>query len=118
MLKKNALMVVMVAVVGTSLLAGLGGAPKPAAAASNMVPNYEVKLLLNPSAVLGSDFKLTSSVKSAFGMPDSVTKMNVQFLDTPRTFITMDGVQGFVRQREKTTLSLPTKSAMQLLATI
>ncbi|NOU89991.1 hypothetical protein GC102_30165 [Paenibacillus sp. LMG 31460] len=82
MLKKNAMMVVLVAVVGTSLLAGLGGAPKPAAAASNMVPNYEVKLLLNPSAVLGSDFKLTSSVKSAFGMPDSVTKMNVQFLDT------------------------------------
>ena len=46
MLKKNALMVVLVAVVGTSLLAGLGGAPMPAAAASNMVPNYEVKLLL------------------------------------------------------------------------
>ncbi|MDQ0878368.1 hypothetical protein QFZ77_007027 [Paenibacillus sp. V4I3] len=82
MLKKNALMVVLVAVVGTSLLVGLGGAPQPAAAASNMIPNYEVKLLLNPSAVLGSDFKLTSSVKSAFGMPDSVTKMNVQFLDT------------------------------------
>ncbi|KAK0735156.1 hypothetical protein B0T26DRAFT_737580 [Lasiosphaeria miniovina] len=46
-----------------------------------MVPDYEVKLLLNPTAVLGSDNKLTSAVRSAFGMPTSVTKMNVQFLD-------------------------------------
>ena len=61
MLKKNALMVVLVAVVGTSLLAGLGGAPMPAAAASNMVPNYEVKLLLNPSAVLGSILNLQAA---------------------------------------------------------
>ena len=51
-------------------------------------------------------------------MPDSVTKMNVEFLDTNAKDIYNNGVQGFVKQREKTTSSLPTKSAMQLLATI
>lgn len=52
-----------------------------ASAAGNMVPNYEVKLLMNPTVVLGSDFKLKSEVLSAFAMPTTVTKMNVQFLD-------------------------------------
>ncbi|KAF2418774.1 hypothetical protein EJ08DRAFT_49793 [Tothia fuscella] len=50
--------------------------------AANMMPDYEVKLLMNPSVVLGSDFKLTPTVLSTFAMPTSVTKMNVQFLDT------------------------------------
>jgi hypothetical protein len=57
-------------------------APAPVQAASNMVPDYEVKLLMQPSAVLGSDGKLTSTVRTAFGMPSTVTKMNIQFLDT------------------------------------
>ncbi|OBT83332.1 hypothetical protein VE02_08694 [Pseudogymnoascus sp. 03VT05] len=52
-----------------------------ASAAGNMVPNYEVKLLMNPTVVLGSDFKLKSEVLSAFAMPTTVTKINVQFLD-------------------------------------
>ena len=51
-------------------------------AASNMVPDYEVKLLLDPAKVLGSDHKLTPTVLSTFAMPTTVTKMNVQFLDT------------------------------------
>lgn len=51
---------------------------------SNMAPpNYEVKLLMDPAKVLGPDFKLTSAVLAEFSMPKSVTKMNVQFLDTP-----------------------------------
>lgn len=53
-----------------------------AQAASNMVPDYEVKILLNPTAVLGSDNKLKATVLSTFSMPTTVTKMNVQFLDT------------------------------------
>jgi hypothetical protein len=53
-----------------------------ARAASNLTPDYEVKLLMDPSKVLGPDFKLTSTVLSTFSMPTSVTKMNVQFLDT------------------------------------
>src|SRR6187549_3365230 len=48
----------------------------------NMVPDYEIKLLLDPTVVLGSDHKLKSTVLSAFSMPTSVTKMNVQFLDS------------------------------------
>ncbi|OCT16664.1 hypothetical protein A8709_08300 [Paenibacillus pectinilyticus] len=100
MLKKNVMTVMMVAVVGTSLLTGTFGAPKSASAASNMVPNYEVKLLLNPSVVLGSDFKLTSSVKAAFGMPDTVTKMNVQFLDTNAEDIYNNGWSPRIRKTE------------------
>lgn len=53
-----------------------------AQAASNLVPDYEVKLLMNPSVVLGTDNKLKPTVLSTFAMPTSVTKMNVQFLDT------------------------------------
>ncbi len=56
-------------------------APSVAGAAANMTPDYEVKLLLSPSATLGSDHKLTSAVRTEFGMPTTVTKMNVQFLD-------------------------------------
>jgi len=64
------------------LLAIAVAAASLAQAASNMVPDYEVKLLMNPSVVLGTDNKLTSTVLSTFSMPTSVTKMNVQFLDT------------------------------------
>ncbi|MDO9353664.1 MAG: hypothetical protein Q7T55_08210, partial [Solirubrobacteraceae bacterium] len=68
-----------------ALVATLVGAaltlPTAAGAAANMTPDYEVKLLLNPAATLGSDHKLTSAVRTQFGMPTTVTKMNVQFLD-------------------------------------
>ena len=64
------------ALIGAALLA-----PAGAGAAANMTPDYEVKLLLNPATTLGSDHKLTSAVRTQFGMPTTVTKMNVQFLD-------------------------------------
>ncbi|MFZ2999861.1 MAG: hypothetical protein WA071_06010 [Undibacterium umbellatum] len=53
-----------------------------AVAASNMVPDYEVKLLMNPNVVLDADHKLKSTVLSTFNMPSSVTKMNILFMDT------------------------------------
>lgn len=53
-----------------------------AVAASNMVPDYEVKLMMNPNVVLDADHKLKSTVLSTFNMPSSVTKMNVLFMDT------------------------------------
>ena len=53
-----------------------------AVAASNMVPDYEVKLLMNPNVVLDTDHKLKSTVLNTFNMPTSVTKMNVLFMDT------------------------------------
>ncbi|KAJ5641357.1 hypothetical protein N7490_005357 [Penicillium lividum] len=51
-------------------------------AVPNMVPDYEVKLLLNPTAVLDPKYELTDDVLTAFEMPPTVTKLNVQFLDT------------------------------------
>jgi hypothetical protein len=50
-------------------------------AAPNMTPEYEVKLLLNPTAVLGTDGGLTNDILSTFNMPSTVTKQNIQFLD-------------------------------------
>ncbi|PXX42111.1 hypothetical protein [Undibacterium pigrum] len=53
-----------------------------AIAAGNMVPDYEVKLLMNPNVVLDTDHKLKSTVLNTFNMPTSVTKMNILFMDT------------------------------------
>ncbi|KAF2464383.1 uncharacterized protein BDR25DRAFT_381170 [Lindgomyces ingoldianus] len=69
-------------------------------AASNMVPNYEVKLLMNPTAVLGTDNKLKPTVLSTFAMPTSVTKMNVQFLDTNAKDIYNAGWSPRIRKME------------------
>lgn len=54
----------------------------PVQGASNMTPDYEVKLLLKSTAVRGPDKELTSTVLSTFDMPPTVTELNVQFLDT------------------------------------
>jgi len=86
--------------VSTTLLAGTGANPAPAHAASNMVPDYEVKLLMDPSVVLGTDFKLTSTVLSTFSMPTSVTKMNVAFLDTNAKDIYLNGWSPRIRKME------------------
>lgn len=65
-----------------------------------MTPDYEVKLLLNHTAVLGSDQKLTSAVLSTFSMPSTVTKMNVQFLDTNNEEIYNAGWSPRIRKTE------------------
>lgn len=65
-----------------------------------MKPDYEVKLLLRPPAVLGSDRKLTSAVRTAFGVASSVVKMNVQFLDTDGKEIYDNGWSPRVRKTE------------------
>ncbi|SFJ74320.1 hypothetical protein SAMN02799624_05782 [Paenibacillus sp. UNC496MF] len=90
----------VIVALGASLVTEAGVAPTPAHAASNMVPDYEVKLLLNPSAVLDSDFKLTSTVLSTFAMPTTVTKMNVAFLDTDSKEIYNNGWSPRIRKTE------------------
>jgi hypothetical protein len=72
----------------------------PLKRASNLVPNYEVKLLMPPTAVLGSDNKLKATVLSTFAMPTSVTKMNVQFLDDNSKDIYNAGWSPRVRKTE------------------
>ncbi|KAK4159495.1 hypothetical protein QBC43DRAFT_326987 [Cladorrhinum sp. PSN259] len=75
--------------------------PQLISAASNMTPDYEIKLLLNATAVLDpSTHKLTPSVLSAFSMPTSVTKMNVQFLDTSSKTIYSAGWSPRIRKTE------------------
>lgn len=48
----------------------------------DLVPNFEVKALLDPSKVLDSDGKLNDAVKTAFNVKKSTKKMNIQFVDT------------------------------------
>jgi hypothetical protein len=74
--------------------------PAGAVAAANMTPDYEVKLLMDPATTLGSDQKPTAAVLSAFGAPTTVTKMNVQFLDTSAKDIYGAGWSPRIRRTE------------------
>lgn len=49
---------------------------------ANAIPNYEVKINMNPSVVLNSSNDLKSSIKGIFNMPDSVTKIAMNYLDS------------------------------------
>lgn len=68
--------------------------------ASNMVPNYEIKLLMKPEVVLGPDNKLENAVLSTFAIPASVEKMNVQFLDTDTKDLDNSGWNLRIRKME------------------
>lgn len=47
-----------------------------------MTPDYEVKLLLKPTAVLDSTSKLSDEILSSFSMPSTAAEIGVLFLDT------------------------------------
>lgn len=68
--------------------------------APNMTPEYEVKLLLKPTAVLSPNKELMSTVLSTFDMPPSVTKQSVQFLDTDSKDIYIAGWSARIRKTE------------------
>ncbi|KAM6504693.1 hypothetical protein FSOLCH5_015194 [Fusarium solani] len=72
----------------------------PAQEAPNMTPEYEVKLLLKPNAVLSPNKELTGTVLSTFDMPPSVTKQSVQFLDTASKDIYTAGWSARIRKSE------------------
>lgn len=74
--------------------------PTAMAADGPMVPDYEVHLLMDPTVVLGSDFKLTPTVLSTFAMPTTVTKINVQYLDTVAQDLHVNGWSCRVRNIE------------------
>ncbi|KAH7016122.1 uncharacterized protein B0I36DRAFT_206013, partial [Microdochium trichocladiopsis] len=68
--------------------------------APNMMPDYEIKFLLKPTAVLGPNTELTSSVLSTFDMPLSVTKLHAQLLDTTGKDIYTAGWSARIRKTE------------------
>lgn len=83
-----------------ALLFGASSASNLAKAAGNMVPDHEVKLLMNPIVVLDIENKLKSTVLTAFNMPATVTKMNVMFMDTNAKDIYNNGWISRVRKTE------------------
>lgn len=65
-----------------------------------MVPNFEVKLLLNPSEVLKSDGSLKNDVLVAFGITQSPIEMSIQFVDTVKKDIYNNGWSLRIRKEE------------------
>lgn len=90
----------VLATVAATAVSALALVPGSAGAAANMTPDYEVKLLMNPATTLGSDRKPTAAVLSAFGAPSTVTKMNVQFLDTSAKDLYTAGWSPRIRKTE------------------
>jgi hypothetical protein len=72
----------------------------PTQAVPNMTPDYEIRLLLNPTAVLSSEFELTDTVLSTFNLAPTITKLNVQFLDTCSKDIYTAGWSARMRKTE------------------
>ncbi|KAK5313960.1 hypothetical protein LTR70_007382 [Exophiala xenobiotica] len=67
---------------------------------SSLVPNYEVKLLLEPSKVLESDDRLNNAIRSAFNIQQGTKKMNVIFMDTEKQHIYNVGWSLRIRKSE------------------
>lgn len=65
-----------------------------------LVPNYEVKLLMDASKVLDSDNKLKDSVRKAFDIDGETIKMSIQFLDTPEEVFNNGGWNLRIRKSE------------------
>ncbi|KAL4723020.1 hypothetical protein ACLX1H_010261 [Fusarium chlamydosporum] len=72
----------------------------PAGQASNMTPDYEVKLLLKPDAVLDSRSELKSTVLEAFDIRPGVIKQTIQYLDTNDKQLYSNGWSARVRKTE------------------
>jgi hypothetical protein len=66
--------------------------------ASNMVPKYEVKLLMDPDVVLDSNKKLDPTVLDTFEAATTVLEMKVQFLDTDCKAIYEEGWSPRIRK--------------------
>lgn len=79
-----------------------------------MTPNYEVRLLLDPDAMLSSKFELADSVLSTFHVA-STTKMDVQFLDTCSKNIYAGGWSTRIRKAENDDLELMYKKRYAIL---
>ncbi|KAK5046120.1 hypothetical protein LTR84_008577 [Exophiala bonariae] len=67
---------------------------------SNLVPDFEVKLLLNPSKVLDSNNKLAGVVQSEFSIQQDVKTMSVQFVDNKTKDIYNSGWNLRIRRTE------------------
>lgn len=68
---------------------------------SNMKPDYEVKLLLNPCVVLRTGTELKDTVQSAFPDPLTTRNMSVQFLDTDGLELYRAGWSARIRKVEQ-----------------
>jgi hypothetical protein len=69
-------------------------------ASGPMTPDYEVHIDLQPTAVLDSSNKLLPTVLSTFAMPTTVTKINVQYLDTTSEDLNSQGWSARIRAIE------------------
>lgn len=78
-------------------MAAIDIAPQPV---PNMKHDYEIRLLLDSTAVLNSNNEPTDTVLSAFKMPLTATKINVQFLDKSSLDLYIAGWSARIRKNE------------------
>ncbi|WP_128895680.1 hypothetical protein [Longirhabdus pacifica] len=65
-----------------------------------MVPDYELKVFLDPALVLNEDKKLNDAVQDYFNTEDTVEKLAVQFMDTEDLDIRQEGWSVRIRKKE------------------
>ncbi|MBB6734554.1 hypothetical protein [Cohnella zeiphila] len=97
---KRKVMMFAAAVLGTGVLLSGMSNTGTAHASGVATPNYEVKWYLDPAIVLNSDHKLKSDVLSEFGMPSTVEKMNVEYLDSNDLDLNNEGWEVRIRKME------------------
>lgn len=67
---------------------------------SKLVPDFEVKLLLDPSKVLEADNKLSDVVRPEFSIQEEIKTMSVQFVDNKTRDIYNNGWNLRIRRTE------------------
>ncbi len=86
-----------------ALLALLLVVPSMVHGASPMVPDYELKVFLDPDVVLDQDRRLKQDVITYFQMPSTVEKLAVQFMDTEDLDLNDEGWAVRIRKKEEYT---------------
>lgn len=69
-------------------------------AESNMIPNYEVKLLLDPDIVVNSDDNLKKIYRDIFNTGKSYNEIAVEYLDTYNKEFNNEGWVNRIRIKE------------------
>lgn len=75
--------------------------PLTVQAKDNMVPNYEVKLLLDSEKVLNSDKLLTEDFRNKLNISNKYSTVGVLYVDTPDLKLDQEGWQSRIRIKEK-----------------
>ncbi|KAL2200281.1 hypothetical protein P885DRAFT_57162 [Corynascus similis CBS 632.67] len=66
----------------------------------NLIPDFEIKFLLEPAEVLDTDHNFNDQLLSIFETPPTVTKINVMFMDTNKKTLYQARWSARIRRKE------------------